>query len=204
MSLSSDNQPAVTEPRVQNFFFRRISIGSICILLAATSLGLTEFGGPSVRSASAAALARKSPAPASTSPVSPGRLERLQDRKEIQDKSFDDLKFDIEVGGEFDRSMLTEDIKNLVGKKIRIRGYMRPSFQQDGIRQFILVRDNLECCFGPGAAIYDCILVKMEGEKSTSFSVRPIAVEGVLKVEEFEGPDGRLWAIYRMVAERVR
>lgn len=121
----------------------------------------------------------------------------------VTDTSFDDIKFEMEVGGDFDRTMLTDSINDLVGKKIRIRGYIRPSFQQDGIRQFILVRDNQECCFGPGAALFDCVLVKMEKGKSTSFTVRPVAVEGTFTVKEFEGPDGKLWAIYRMVANRV-
>lgn len=126
-----------------------------------------------------------------------------QETEDTKDVSFDDIKFEMEVGGDFDRSMLTEDINDLVGKKIRIRGYIRPSFQQDGIRQFILVRDNQECCFGPGAALYDCVLVRMDKGKSTSYTIRPVAVEGTFIVKEFEGPDGKLWAIYRMVATLV-
>ena len=38
---------------------------------------------------------------------------------------------------------------------VRIRGYILPSFQQAGLTQFVLVRDNQECCFGPGAALHD-------------------------------------------------
>lgn len=121
-----------------------------------------------------------------------------------KDISFDDLKFDIEVGGEFKRSMLTEEIEGLMGKPIRIRGYIRPGFQQDGIKNFILVRDNQECCFGPGAALYDCVTVQMTGGKTTSFTVRPVAVEGVLSVKELKGPDGNVWAIYRLKATSVR
>ena len=68
----------------------------------------------------------------------------------IRDITFDDIKFDMEKGGEFKRSMLTPPITRLDGKPIRIRGYILPSYQQSGITQFVLVRDNLECCFGPG------------------------------------------------------
>ena len=75
---------------------------------------------------------------------------------------------------------------------------MLPSFQQSGIKKFVLVRDNMECCFGPGAAIYDCVIIEMLGSASASFSVRPMAVEGIFSVSEFKGPDGNHLAIYHI------
>lgn len=122
----------------------------------------------------------------------------------IQDQTFDDIKFDIEPDAPFDRSMLTDKVRELDGKPIRIRGYILPTAQQRGIKQFVLVRDNQECCFGPGAALYDCILVRMQGDKSAEFSVRPVAVEGKFKVEEFYGPDDKPLAIYRLDGEAVK
>ena len=50
----------------------------------------------------------------------------------------------------FLRSMISPAIEKLGSAKIRIRGYILPSFQQSGLTQFVLVRDNMECCFGPG------------------------------------------------------
>ncbi|GAB5403869.1 MAG: DUF3299 domain-containing protein [Aureliella sp.] len=117
---------------------------------------------------------------------------------------FDDLKFDIEKGGKFERKMLTKDIESFNKRTIRIRGYMYPTFQQEGITEFVLVRDNQECCFGPGAAIFDCIRIKMAKGKSTKFSVRPIAVKGKFEIEEFRMPDGMLAAIYKITATDVR
>lgn len=117
---------------------------------------------------------------------------------------FDDLKFDIEKGGKFQRKMLTKDIESFNKRTIRIRGYMYPTFQQEGIKEFVLVRDNQECCFGPGAAIFDCIRIKMDKGKTTKFSVRPIAVKGKFEIEEFRMPDGMLAAIYKITATDVR
>lgn len=117
-----------------------------------------------------------------------------------QDLTFDDLKFPMEKGGPFDRSMLTEKIEALAGKEIKIRGYMLPAFQQSGITNFILVRDNQECCFGPGAALYDCIRITMDPGTSTDYSVRPIAVKGIFEIEPFVGPDGKHLAIFHMRA----
>jgi hypothetical protein len=120
------------------------------------------------------------------------------DKSRVKDISFDTIKFDIAKGAPFKRDMLTKEISALEGQLVRIRGYMLPSFQQSGIKKFVLVRDNMECCFGPGAAIYDCVIIEMQGSSSASFSVRPMAVEGVFKVSEFKGPDGKHLAIYHI------
>jgi hypothetical protein len=122
----------------------------------------------------------------------------------VLDRTFDDIKFDIEPDAPFDRSMLTDKVRELDGKPIRIRGYILPTSQASGIKRFVLVRDNQECCFGPGAALFDCILVTMQGGKSAEFSVRPVAVEGKFKVEEFYGPDDKPLAIYRLDGEAVK
>ncbi len=121
-----------------------------------------------------------------------------------KDLTFDDIKFEMKKGDPFKRAMLTEKIEKLDGKSVRLRGYILPSFQQSGITQFVLVRDNLECCFGPGAALYDCILVEMEMGKSTSYTVRPIAVEGIFTINEFKGPDGKHLAIYHLKGQHVK
>ncbi|MBA61989.1 MAG: hypothetical protein CMJ76_06445 [Planctomycetaceae bacterium] len=120
------------------------------------------------------------------------------DKNRLKDISFDTIKFDIEKGAPFKRDMLTKEIEALEGQLVRIRGYMLPSFQQAGIKKFVLVRDNMECCFGPGAALYDCVIIEMQGSASAEFTVRPIAVEGVFKVSEFKGPDGNHLAIYHL------
>ena len=112
--------------------------------------------------------------------------------------SFDDVKFEMKKKATFKRSLLTKEIQNLDGQLIKIRGYLLPSFQQKGITRFVLVRDNMECCFGPGAALYDCIVVDMDSGKSTSFTVRPITVEGIFTVREYKGPDGKHLAIYHL------
>ena len=112
--------------------------------------------------------------------------------------SFDDIKFEMKKKNPFKRSLLTKEIVALEDQLIKIRGYILPSFQQDGITRFVLVRDNMQCCFGPGAALYDCIVVEMESGKSTSFTVRPVTVEGVFTVHEYKGPDGKHLAIYHV------
>ena len=117
--------------------------------------------------------------------------------------TFDDLKFEIEPDAAFDKSMLTPKINELCEQQVRIRGYIFPTLKKNGIKQFVLVRDNLECCFGPGAALYDCILVHMREGKTAEFSIRPVAVEGKLSFEEFLDYDGTTRAIFRIDGEKV-
>ena len=113
-----------------------------------------------------------------------------------RDTSFDDLKFEMEKTDTFQRSMISPQIEEILDRKIRIRGYMYPTLKRQGLTGFVLVRDNLECCFGPGAALFDCMRVEMREEETAEFSIRPIAVEGVLRFEEFTDFDGTVRAIY--------
>jgi hypothetical protein len=131
--------------------------------------------------------------------------EAARKRGEI---TFDDLKFNIEKGGKFENEMITPEIKELDKKVVKLRGFILPTsvFQQSGIKQFVLVRDNQECCFGPGAALYDCVIIEMAPGKTATFSTRVVSVKGKIEIdsESFQYPDGGHYAIYKMTAEEVR
>ncbi|WP_164100468.1 DUF3299 domain-containing protein [Candidatus Laterigemmans baculatus] len=134
----------------------------------------------------------------------PRAQRRMPQRKgEI---TFDNLKFDIEKDGKFEREMLTKEIEKLNNQTIQIRGFILPAsvMQMKNIKKFVLVRDNQECCFGPGAALYDCIIVQMKGEATAEFTTRPVAVKGKFKIKEFKYPgDEGHYAIYEMEATAV-
>ncbi len=128
----------------------------------------------------------------------------VADTSSTQNISFDDITFKMEKDDSFKRSMLTKKIVALADKSVRIRGFILPSFKQDGLTEFVLVRDNMECCFGPGAALYDCIMVRMQPGESTSFSVRPVMVEGQFSIEEWRDFDGVVRAIYHLQGLSVK
>jgi hypothetical protein len=110
------------------------------------------------------------------------------------DINFDDLSFKIEKDAKFKPDLLTDEIKKLDGVKVKLRGYILPStlFKETNIDQFVLVRDNQECCFGPGAALFDCVIVEMVPGKTTDFVTRPVTVEGKFKIdtEKYKYPNG--------------
>lgn len=105
--------------------------------------------------------------------------------------TFDDLKFDIEPDAPFDSSMLTDEIRALDGKVVKLRGYILPStlFRETNIEEFVLVRDNMECCFGPGAALFDCVIVNLVDGVRTNFTTRPVTVTGKFRLKEYKYPD---------------
>ena len=133
------------------------------------------------------------------------KAERGRDGK--FDISFDHIKFGIEKDAPFDRSLFTDQVERLFGERIRIRGYIHPSGAfYDELNQFVLVRDNQECCFGPGAALYDCIMVRMAPGRTANYTVRPITVEGVFRFNEMKDPfdETKTVAIFEMQANSAQ
>ena len=75
-------------------------------------------------------------------------------------------------------------LTNLNGAHVRIRGYMRPGYEAEDITEFLFVRDNGECCYGPLPKIYDMIAVELaEGESTDLIEGTPFDVEGTLRIE---------------------
>jgi hypothetical protein len=169
-----------------------------CLLLAAgcadrTSPAATTSNGPSAARAENASFA------ATAEPKSTPSGQQI-----TRDISFDTIKFDMQKDEPFQRKMITPAIEKIGNSKIRIRGYILPSFQQSGLAQFVLVRDNMQCCFGPGAALYDCIVVQMDAGLTTEFTTQPVAVEGLFSIQEVAGPEGKCLAIYHLQADKVQ
>ena len=190
--------------------------GRIAILVAALAALSTGCGSeraaatsgrspPEVSQPAAADQVADTPTAAPRAQLRPGAktkvLERAGDRP--FDKTFDDLRFEMDLDERFRREMLSDAIEELAGQHIRIRGFILPTAQKRGLKQFVLVRDNQECCFGQGAALFDCILVEMAAGKTAEFTIRPVAVAGTFDIREFLGLDDRHLAIYHLDADSV-
>ncbi len=121
--------------------------------------------------------------------------------------TFDDIKLQLDKDEPYQEGKMTDEVRKLHNQKVKLRGYILPTsvFQQKGIKQFVLVRDNKECCFGPGAALYDCVIINMEGDATADFTTRVVKVTGKFEVdtETYKYPDGKHYAIYKMTATAV-
>lgn len=84
--------------------------------------------------------------------------------------------------------LVPANVTALDGKKIFIKGYIRPDSVtvQRGIDRFLLVRDNNQCCFGDLSKIkyYDQIDVVMLGDKRIDYSQGVIRIGGTLHVHQ--------------------
>lgn len=99
--------------------------------------------------------------------------------------------------------MMPSWLRNLDGKRIRIRGFMYPTFIESGITEFVLARDNEICCFGRDPKIYDLIHVLLrEGQSTKYIQNRPFDVVGTFRIEPLiEG--GKYFGLYRLEDAQV-
>ena len=86
-------------------------------------------------------------------------------------------------------------LKDLDGKRVRVRGFMFPSFEDTNIRGFTLARDNQICCFGRNPLVYDLVDVFMrKGESTDYIQNRPFDVIGVFHIGDSIIP-GELYSL---------
>ena len=88
-------------------------------------------------------------------------------------------------------------LKGLSGQRIKIRGFMYPTFETEGIERFVLARDNQICCFGRDPKIYDLVQIDMRAGKTTNYipATRAFDVVGRLKIE-MVAEDGKPYGLY--------
>jgi hypothetical protein len=80
--------------------------------------------------------------------------------------------------------MLPGWLRDLSGQRIRLRGFMYPTFAATGLEEFVLARDNEICCFVRQPKIYDVVHVNLRPGTTTRYiDNRPFDVVGKLKIE---------------------
>ena len=100
--------------------------------------------------------------------------------------AFTDLKPDeIDLRG---NHLVPPEIMALDGKKIFIKGYIRPDSTNNGFRQnissFLFVRDGNSCCFGDLSSVkyFDQMLVQMQGKQRVDYAPGVLRMGGTLRV----------------------
>jgi len=92
--------------------------------------------------------------------------------------------------------LMPEWLKGLDGKRIRVRGFMYPPFQDTGLEAFILARDNQICCFGRDPKVYDLVRVLMREDVTTDYiENRPFDVVGTFKIGDDASIPGKLYTL---------
>jgi hypothetical protein len=100
------------------------------------------------------------------------------------------------------------DVSSLEGKNVFIKGFIRPDSVTvpRGIDQFLLVRDNNQCCFGDMSKIkyYDQVLVKMTGDHRLDFSRGVFCIGGVLHIEPQYAAPGAPKTVFTLTADYAK
>jgi hypothetical protein len=97
------------------------------------------------------------------------------------------------------------EANELDGKQVFIKGYVYPGQRQDGITQFLLVRDQGTCCFGGNPKVTDRILVQLTDASGFSFSSRLFKVAGTFHVAPpTQAPDATGAVFYRLDEAMLR
>jgi hypothetical protein len=83
--------------------------------------------------------------------------------------------------------LIPADIVALNGKKVFIKGYIRPDSTpyRKNIAEFLLVRDYYQCCFGDRSSVkyFDQIKVKMTGDKVVNYHNGVFRMGGTLQIQ---------------------
>lgn len=97
--------------------------------------------------------------------------------------------------------VIPEDVTPLLDRKIFLKGYMYITKSSQNRRDFVILKDSGECCFGGDPKAYDMIQVTLrddlEAVNFPAFSM--VSVAGVLKADPF-APKGL--AVYTMEAHQ--
>jgi len=81
-------------------------------------------------------------------------------------------------------SLFPSWLSGLDGQRVRIRGFMMPTYESTGLERFVLARDAGLCCFGSNPKVYDLIAVEMKPGKTCDYiHLRPFDVVGTLRID---------------------
>ncbi|MCE9631756.1 MAG: hypothetical protein K8S94_13710 [Planctomycetia bacterium] len=92
----------------------------------------------------------------------------------------------------------------LDGHNVLLKGYIYPGKEQHGLVQFLLVRDQGDCCFGGNPKITDRVLVQLAEPRGIDFTPRLTKVAGRFRVQPMGTADLAGGVLYHLDNAFVR
>ena len=100
-------------------------------------------------------------------------------------------------------AQIPDRIKALDQHKVAVTGFMLPTKMEGGlVKEFLLVKDPMMCCYGVMPKINEWIVVKMIGTGVKPLMDLPITFEGKLRVGEMY-ENGYLTGVYLLEGEKL-
>jgi hypothetical protein len=100
------------------------------------------------------------------------------------------------------------NVQQLDGQKVFIKGFMRADSTpvRHNVRNFLLVRDNNQCCFGDLSSVkyFDQVLVSTVGTLSTDYSTGIFRVGGTLRIHPENVRRGVGHPVYVLEADHLK
>ncbi|MFM9058151.1 MAG: hypothetical protein ACKOSQ_03310 [Planctomycetaceae bacterium] len=92
----------------------------------------------------------------------------------------------------------------LDGRDVLLKGYMYPGSRQEGIVQFLLVRDQGDCCFGGNPKVTDRVNVLLADPRGIDFTPRLVKIAGRFRVRPAGAPEAGGGVLYHLEAAQAR
>lgn len=114
------------------------------------------------------------------------------------------LRFGVADNPSVGKVVFPEAVRQLDRLPVRLEGFMVPvEADEDGVKSFVLVRDQQMCCFGRMPALDEWVMVEM-GSGGTEMNLdEPLVVMGTLAVGE-KVEEGVVTCLYRITSPYVQ
>jgi len=146
---------------------------------------------PAEPASAVAAKPPTEPEPAAARPKADRQPTKPGDPDKI---TFDDLILGMQPDMVYRPFMLTDRVKELDGKKVRLTGDML-SHDSLKVDKFVILR-NKQCKYGAGGQADHVAMVYMKKGHKMKYTDKTVYMEGVLKVAPEKGEDGNTWHVY--------
>lgn len=101
------------------------------------------------------------------------------------------------------RMTFPEPVAALSGRRGTVRGYVYPTMESRGIREFILMKDPGTCCYGPQTQYTHFMWVRVTAGSGINYTRDPVEATGTFRLaERFDGD--YVIGIYELDADSVR
>ncbi|MCA9051241.1 MAG: hypothetical protein KDA89_21035, partial [Planctomycetaceae bacterium] len=99
---------------------------------------------------------------------------------------------------------LHPEVAPLIGQKVFLKGFMWQTQASEGLRQFVFLKDNGECCFGGSPKPYDMMVVQMANNATTKAYTGMVSVGGVLNANVGAGEGEPVYTVDADFVEESR
>jgi hypothetical protein len=113
--------------------------------------------------------------------------------------TYDDLQPDERVPSQ----VVPPTIQEQDGKRVFIKGYVLAGTRREGIKTFILVRDQGDCCFGGNPKLTDRILVQLKPGRVFSYTDRRQKIIGEFHVRAGKAVDVPGDVVYQVIDAEI-